>query len=230
MEVFIVPTEGDEFEIEIGYFESMLEIKEKIERQRALPLLNKPSFSMEKVLEDDLDVLNSDIFIGSRIQLLVSSNTINNVMEMEEPRTPLILSNAFGGEDYRIDLSDDEEFDIDFDMNSALKMFLQENDQDSLSPETILLSDDEELHIDHRKSSALELEMVLQEIELYTDPSKSSALKMVLQEYEQELHGNHPMKGSTSTRPLMMTSLSPGKLSLNLSPETIHYPKMRNCT
>ncbi|KAH0714021.1 hypothetical protein KY290_006888 [Solanum tuberosum] len=86
MDVFIQPTKGRSFAIEVGYFDTILEIKDKIQRDQGIPIPKQTLIFKGNVLDDHLNVHYSDILDRSHIQLVVESESDkNNVVKTEQP-------------------------------------------------------------------------------------------------------------------------------------------------
>ncbi|PHT31034.1 hypothetical protein CQW23_27371 [Capsicum baccatum] len=73
MDVFFQPTKGRAFAIEVGYFDTILEIKDKIRRDQGIPIPKQTLIFKGNVLDDHLNVHYSDILDRSHIQLVVES-------------------------------------------------------------------------------------------------------------------------------------------------------------
>nr|XP_025884041.1 ubiquitin domain-containing protein 7SL RNA1-like [Solanum lycopersicum] len=86
MDVFIQPTKGRSFAIEVGYFDTILEIKDKIQRHQGIPIPKQTLIFKGNVLDDHLNVHYSDILDRSHIQLVVESEPDkNNAVKAEQP-------------------------------------------------------------------------------------------------------------------------------------------------
>lgn len=86
MDVFIQPTKGKSFAIEVGYFDTILEIKDKIQRDQGIPIAKQTLIFKGNVLDDHLNVHYSDILDRSHIQLVVEFEPDkNNVVKAEQP-------------------------------------------------------------------------------------------------------------------------------------------------
>ncbi|CAH9089871.1 unnamed protein product [Cuscuta europaea] len=72
MDLIFHQEKGSHFTIEVGYFDTVLEIKEKIQKLRRIPAAAQTLVFAGEVLPDDLDVHHSDILHNSHIRLLVS--------------------------------------------------------------------------------------------------------------------------------------------------------------
>ncbi|VFR02566.1 unnamed protein product [Cuscuta campestris] len=72
MDLIFHPEKGSHFTIEVGFFDTISEIKEKIQKLRRIPAAAQTLIFAGKVLPDDVDVHNSDILHNSHIHLVVS--------------------------------------------------------------------------------------------------------------------------------------------------------------
>lgn len=78
MDVIFETQKGKPFSIEVGFFDSVLEIKEKILKYHGIPIPHQTLIFNGHVLQDDRDVEYCEILQNSRIQLLVSSDSDTN--------------------------------------------------------------------------------------------------------------------------------------------------------
>ncbi|KAM3328038.1 ubiquitin domain-containing protein 7SL RNA2-like [Capsicum galapagoense] len=86
MDVFFQPTKGRPFAIEVGYFDTILEIKDKIRRDQGIPIPKQTLIFKGNVLDDHLNVHYSDILDRSHIQLIVESEPDKtNAVKTEQP-------------------------------------------------------------------------------------------------------------------------------------------------
>ncbi|XP_057450298.1 ubiquitin domain-containing protein 7SL RNA1-like [Lotus japonicus] len=69
--IFVVPR-GKPFSIEVGYFDTVIEIKEKVQKYQGIPISRQTLIFKGQVLPDDGDVWKCEILHKSRIQLLVT--------------------------------------------------------------------------------------------------------------------------------------------------------------
>ncbi|KAL9285634.1 putative Ubiquitin domain-containing protein [Arabidopsis thaliana] len=74
MDVFFETQSGDKFEIELGYWDTMLEIKEKIEKYQCIPVSKQTLIFQGVVLQDHLDIKQCVILNHSHIQIFVEPN------------------------------------------------------------------------------------------------------------------------------------------------------------
>ncbi|KAJ9557814.1 hypothetical protein OSB04_012428 [Centaurea solstitialis] len=72
--LFIEPSKGMPFCIEVGYFDTMKEIKEKVAKYHGIPVYEQTLIFKDTTLPDDLNIHNSDIFDRSRIHLHINNN------------------------------------------------------------------------------------------------------------------------------------------------------------
>ncbi|CAI9110456.1 OLC1v1010480C1 [Oldenlandia corymbosa var. corymbosa] len=72
MDVLFQPTNGRPFSIEVGYFDSVLEIKAKIQKDQGIPISKQTLIFNGNVLNDELNVHSSDILDHSQISLIVA--------------------------------------------------------------------------------------------------------------------------------------------------------------
>ncbi|KAB2601036.1 polyubiquitin-like [Pyrus ussuriensis x Pyrus communis] len=93
MDVIFELQRGRSFTIEVGYFDTVLEIKEKVQKYQGIPISHQTLIFNGRVLDDERNVEYCDIYNNSRVQLLIASefdkpannsNCNNNVKAMEE--------------------------------------------------------------------------------------------------------------------------------------------------
>ncbi|CAN4126906.1 unnamed protein product [Withania somnifera] len=87
MDVLFQPTKGRPFAIEVGYFDTILEIKDKIQRDQGIPIPKQTLIFKGNVLDDHLNVHYSDILDHSHIQLVIveSEPDKSNMVKVEQP-------------------------------------------------------------------------------------------------------------------------------------------------
>ncbi|XVE87840.1 hypothetical protein DITRI_Ditri19aG0020400 [Diplodiscus trichospermus] len=73
MDVNFETQKGRPFSIEVGFFDTVLEIKEKVQKYQGIPVSSQTLVFNGLVLQDDRDVEYCGILQNSRIQLLVAS-------------------------------------------------------------------------------------------------------------------------------------------------------------
>ncbi|XVF27816.1 hypothetical protein REPUB_Repub14bG0141500 [Reevesia pubescens] len=72
MDVIFETQRGRPFSIEVGFFDTVLEIKEKVQKYQGIPIPNQTLVFNGQVLQDERDVEFCEILQNSRIQLLVA--------------------------------------------------------------------------------------------------------------------------------------------------------------
>ncbi|KAK1378954.1 ubiquitin domain-containing protein 7SL RNA1-like [Heracleum sosnowskyi] len=75
MDVYFETRMGKPFCIEIGYFDTVLEIKEKVQKYQGIPISRQTLLFKGHCLEDGRDVEYCEIFHNSRIQLMLTPDT-----------------------------------------------------------------------------------------------------------------------------------------------------------
>ncbi|CAK7350989.1 unnamed protein product [Dovyalis caffra] len=75
MDVIFEPQKGRSFSIEVGFFDTVLEIKEKVEKYQGIPINKQTLVFHGQVLQDEKDVEYCEILQNSHIQLLVTPET-----------------------------------------------------------------------------------------------------------------------------------------------------------
>ncbi|KAJ1381608.1 Ubiquitin-like domain superfamily [Sesbania bispinosa] len=88
---------GSTFSIEVGFFDTVLEIKEKVQKYQDIPISKQTLIFNNQVLQDDSDVWKCEILQNSRIQLIVASDSadkaaINVKQEESSPSTKIQLN------------------------------------------------------------------------------------------------------------------------------------------
>lgn len=71
MDVIFEPQRGRPFSIEVGYFDTVQEIKEKIQKYRGIPMTTQTLIFNGQVLPDERDVEHCEILQNSHVQLVV---------------------------------------------------------------------------------------------------------------------------------------------------------------
>ncbi|CBI31224.3 unnamed protein product, partial [Vitis vinifera] len=72
MDIFFEPFSGEGFCIEVGFFDTVLEIKEKIQKYQNIPVAAQTLIFNGEVLQDESNVHSSDLVHNSYIQLISS--------------------------------------------------------------------------------------------------------------------------------------------------------------
>ncbi|XP_022978395.1 biquitin domain-containing protein 7SL RNA1-like [Cucurbita maxima] len=96
MDVLFVPEKGEAFAIEVGFFDTVLEIKEKIQKYHHIPIPKQTLIFNGHVLQDDRDVEFCEILQHSRIQLLVASESQNNSQSQSQPQPQIDPNHSIG--------------------------------------------------------------------------------------------------------------------------------------
>ncbi|WMV53074.1 hypothetical protein MTR67_046459 [Solanum verrucosum] len=92
MDLFFYPTKGCSFAIEVGYFDTILEVKEKIQKYQGIPIPKQTLIFKGNVLADDLNVHYSDILDRSHIQLVTDFEPNKNVVvKLDHQKIKLLL-------------------------------------------------------------------------------------------------------------------------------------------
>ena len=81
---FFEPQRGKPFSIEVGYFDTVLEIKEKIQKYQSIPISKQTLIFNGQVLQDEGDIEKCEILHNSRIHLVVAADTDKPPVKMEE--------------------------------------------------------------------------------------------------------------------------------------------------
>ncbi|XP_038881479.1 ubiquitin domain-containing protein 7SL RNA1-like [Benincasa hispida] len=82
MDVIFVPEQGETFGIEVGFFDTVLEIKEKIEKYHGIPIPKQSLIFNGRILQDHRDVEFCEILQHSRIQLVVANSELSAQSEI----------------------------------------------------------------------------------------------------------------------------------------------------
>lgn len=93
MDVIFETSEGRQFTIEIGFFDTVLEIKEKIMKYEGYPVASQTLLFKEKVMADDGDTELYEILQGSKVQLVLEAEP-GNCVKTEEPVRVLLTINV----------------------------------------------------------------------------------------------------------------------------------------
>ncbi|KAI8536592.1 hypothetical protein RHMOL_Rhmol10G0269800 [Rhododendron molle] len=75
MDVFFEPTRGIPFALEVGYFDTISEIKQRIHKKHKIPTSKQTLILNGEPLADDLSIYQSDILDRTLLQLLVEPET-----------------------------------------------------------------------------------------------------------------------------------------------------------
>ncbi|CAI9758126.1 unnamed protein product [Fraxinus pennsylvanica] len=82
MDINFQPSRGNAFQIEIGYFDTVLEMKEKIQKVKGIPISKQTLVFNGNVLQDELNVHYSDILDQSHIQVLVAGELSRSTIQL----------------------------------------------------------------------------------------------------------------------------------------------------
>ncbi|KAG9138704.1 hypothetical protein Leryth_023197 [Lithospermum erythrorhizon] len=93
MDVSFQPTRGRPFTIEVGFFDTVSEIKEKIQKEQCIPAPTQTLMFNGNILQDDLNIHDSEILDLSHIQLIVAPETNVNsnglvIQDIQSSPTP----------------------------------------------------------------------------------------------------------------------------------------------
>ncbi|KAA8515468.1 hypothetical protein F0562_018921 [Nyssa sinensis] len=89
MDVIFEQARGRPFFIEIGFFDTVLEIKEKIQKYQGIPVAKQTLIFNGQVLQDERDVEYCEILQNSRIQLLIAPDLDKPIVKAEETSPPM---------------------------------------------------------------------------------------------------------------------------------------------
>ncbi|XP_020876490.1 LOW QUALITY PROTEIN: uncharacterized protein LOC110227232 [Arabidopsis lyrata subsp. lyrata] len=95
MDVFFETQDGYKFEIELGYWDTVLEIKQKIEKYQRIPVSTQTLVFQGNVLQDHLDIEQCVILNHSLLKVFVapySSANNNNDQMLQTEKSPLLNS------------------------------------------------------------------------------------------------------------------------------------------
>lgn len=73
MDVIFEPQRGRSFSIEVGFFDTILEIKEKVKKYQGIPVSKQTLIFNGNVLKDDLNIEHTEILQNSHIQLMIAA-------------------------------------------------------------------------------------------------------------------------------------------------------------
>ena len=93
MDVIFETSKGKQFKIEIGFFDTVLEMKEKIEKYEGYPVSSQTLAFKGQVMADDGDTELYEVLEGSRIQLTLESEQ-EECVKAEEPARVMLLINV----------------------------------------------------------------------------------------------------------------------------------------
>ncbi|GKC87227.1 ubiquitin domain-containing protein 7SL RNA1-like protein [Tanacetum coccineum] len=87
MDLFFDPDKGMSFTIEVGYFDTIKEIKEKVSKYQGIPVYEQTLKFDGKPLPDDLNIHTSDILDGSHLKLITATDTNTTDPQEQQPQT-----------------------------------------------------------------------------------------------------------------------------------------------
>ncbi|XP_043808242.1 ubiquitin domain-containing protein 7SL RNA2 isoform X2 [Manihot esculenta] len=88
MDIFFEPQKGLPFTIEVGYFDTVLEIKEKVQKYQGIPVNKQTLVFNGQVLEDDRDIEYCELLHNSHVQLLIALDNDNEPQVKIEDSSP----------------------------------------------------------------------------------------------------------------------------------------------
>ncbi|KAL5578944.1 hypothetical protein UlMin_011386 [Ulmus minor] len=74
MDLIFELQKGRTFSIEVGFFDTVLEIKEKIQKYQRIPISKQTLIFNRQILQDDRDVAYCELLHNSRVHLLVAAD------------------------------------------------------------------------------------------------------------------------------------------------------------
>lgn len=78
MDVIFEVQSGKTFSIEVGFFDTVLEIKEKVQKYQGIPISKQTLIFNGEILQDDGDIWKCEIFQNSCIHLMVATIDSNH--------------------------------------------------------------------------------------------------------------------------------------------------------
>ncbi|KAK9689249.1 hypothetical protein RND81_09G046200 [Saponaria officinalis] len=164
MDVIIETQKGNSFTIEIGYFDSVFEIKEKIEKYKEIPISQQTLVFNGNVLNDNGDVQSCIILDNSRLQLIVNPSYYSEKnpekFKVDEEEQKQQLSPAISAKTRLLfKLQNHQQFSVDVDLNDSveqLKEKLHEIDGYPVNRLALYVNGNHELQ-DHRHLREYEL-------------------------------------------------------------------------
>ncbi|RVW45917.1 hypothetical protein CK203_068707 [Vitis vinifera] len=72
MDVIFEPQGGEPFSLELGFFDTVLEIKEKVQKYHGIPASRQTLFFNGHLLQDNRDIPSMQMFYNCRIQMIIS--------------------------------------------------------------------------------------------------------------------------------------------------------------
>ncbi|XP_055960379.1 ubiquitin-like protein-NEDD8-like protein RUB3 [Mercurialis annua] len=87
MDVFFETQKTKPFSIELGYFDTILEIKEKIQKYQSIPITKQTLVFNGQVLQDERDIEHCGILNNSHIQLVITPDNTDNSKTHQKIKT-----------------------------------------------------------------------------------------------------------------------------------------------
>ncbi|XP_022720586.1 probable ubiquitin receptor RAD23 isoform X2 [Durio zibethinus] len=103
MDVIFETQRGRPFSIEVGFFDTVLEIKEKVQKYQGIPIPSQTLVFNGKVLQDEKDVEFCEILQNSRIQLLLAP---------EPDKAQVNIEQSSPSKKIQLNLTDNTEIDV----------------------------------------------------------------------------------------------------------------------
>ncbi|KAK7278667.1 hypothetical protein RJT34_23702 [Clitoria ternatea] len=96
MDVIFEVQRGKTFSIEVGFFDTILEIKEKVHKYQGIPVSNQTLLFNGRLLQENDDVWKVEILQNSRIQIILSNDSDKTTAEElnNSPQTKTIHLNV----------------------------------------------------------------------------------------------------------------------------------------
>ncbi|KAL5061668.1 hypothetical protein RYX36_023405 [Vicia faba] len=115
MDVTFEVHRGRKFSIEIGFFDTILEIKEKVLKYQGIPISKQTLIFNGQILQDDGDIWKCAIFQNSCIQLLVAGT------DSDHQKLPIDGDTKFH---HNVEThSSKSHISIEFDKNDTIEIF-----------------------------------------------------------------------------------------------------------
>lgn len=94
MDVIFEAQRRERFSIEVGFFDTVLEIKEKIQKYQSIPISNQTLIFNTQILQDHHDVAYYEILQNSIVHLIVASDHNNNNSNIQHQQYSTSSSNS----------------------------------------------------------------------------------------------------------------------------------------
>ena len=89
MDIIFETEDGGELLIEVGYLDTVLEIKEKIKKYHKIPVANQTLIFNGQVLKDDRDIERCRLLHNSRVQLVMAAVESQEKLAVESEEKPV---------------------------------------------------------------------------------------------------------------------------------------------